>query len=57
MTEKTLTFRITQPYDGDNDEGKIWLSTEPAERPYPVTREQAEECARENEARFVERER
>ena len=51
---KVLTFRVLERYAGGEARGKIHLSTEPAERPYAVTREQAERCASENGARFEE---
>lgn len=53
-TVKTLTFRVTQRYAFGAAEGKIRLTGESAERPYPCTRDQAEMCAREHGARFVE---
>jgi len=49
-----LTFRVTERYDGGEARGKIRLSTEPAERPYAVTREQAHRCANEHVAHFEE---
>lgn len=54
MATKTLRFRVTQRYADGKAEGKISLSGEEGERPYPVTREQAETCAKANNARFVE---
>lgn len=52
--QPVLTFRVTQRYAGGEAEGNIKLSTETAERKYPCTREQAEECARAHGARFEE---
>lgn len=50
----TLTFRVTERYADGEAKGKIRLSNEKAERPYAVTRQQAEECAREHSADFKE---
>lgn len=50
-----LTFRVTQRYNGGLAEGKITLSTETSERPYAVSRTQAEKLADELGATFKEK--
>lgn len=52
--DKTLTFRQTGNGGGGEPVGKVRLSTEPAERPHTVTRRDALQCARANDARFEE---